>query len=199
MLALRPPLIPTPSPQICKLGTGKPLVIPETLKSRKEPDLESTSPWIATAHNAYVARCGGVALPCGGVITRTPCGAIRDETAVELRDRCFPNGNGAAFGLPPNECSNATVVDRLFIMSYKYDNAMGHFMTEILPRVAFYYALLTDAKRPVHIHYGCDVKYGKFSPPLKYMTWLGLDQVRRYTLKSCRPKLTTHLAGRYNS
>ena len=164
--------------KVCKMATGEPLIIPEALKTRQDPDVEASSPWIATGHNAYVARCGAVSLPCGGVMTRTQCGGIRDEDGAELRDRCFPNGNPGAFSLPPNECSNATVYDRVFIMSYKYDNAIGHFLTEVLPRLAFHFDLLTDKKRPVHIHYGCDSKFGSFSPPLKYISWLGLDRAR---------------------
>ena len=165
--------------KICSLGklaNGAPFVIPEANRTRLRPEPLATSPFIVAARNALVAQCGAVALPCGAMMTRTACGAIRDETASVLRDRCYPRG--LTPGITPNCSASLPLYDRLFVLSYKYDSAMGHFMSEVLPRVAFHMALLTDTQAPVHIHYGCDKKYGVFSPPLQYMQWLGLDKSR---------------------
>ena len=154
---------------------GKPIIIPYAKEVRENPNIASTSPFIIHAKNgAYVTKCGGVAVSCGTIQTRTQCGTVRDETSLELWNKCYKNNNSNSSSSNGN-CNKLKKYPKLFVLSYKYDSAIGHFMTEILPRIAYYYELLTRKDDPVYIHYGCDKKFGKFSPPLKYMEWLGID------------------------
>lgn len=159
---------------------GKPIVIPFAKEVRENPNIASTSPFIIHAKKgAYVTKCGGVAVPCGTIQTRTQCGTVRDETSFDLWNKCYKDNNSNSNNISSSKsnspCNQLKKYSKLFVLSYKYDSAIGHFLTEILPRVAYYHELLTRKDDPVYIHYGCDKKFGKFSPPLKYMEWLGID------------------------
>jgi len=162
--------------KICRLGqqNGGKIVIPEARHVRADPNLDSTTPFLIRAKNAFITACGGVSLNCGVIQTRTGCGAVRDEAASVLHKKCIFKSQDH----DTSECSAFKKYSKVFVLSYKYDSAIGHFMTEILPRLAYYYKLLTNEEDPVYIHYGCDKKFGKFSPPLKYMEWLGIPMDR---------------------
>ena len=159
----------------CALSSGKPAVLPEAAEVRTqvtEEVLSRTSPFVIKVKNARISRCGGVALECGILHMRLGCGAMRDEDARDLKERCFPSN-----GIAVSNCSrNAAVHDRVFVLSYKYDSAIGHFLVEVLPRLIYFENLLKDPN--VMIHYGCDKKFGKFSPPLLYLNWLGIAPSR---------------------
>ena len=155
--------------EVCDaLSQENPLPLNETIASRTISDsmLISTSPFIITAKGGgIVSRCGGVSLPCGNLQTRTGCGGIRHQIELDSLKDCHDIDSGG--------CNDIPRFGKVFVLSYMYDSAIGHFLIEVLPRVVYNLDLLQQ--QDVHIHYGCDKKYGRFSPPLQFMTWLGFS------------------------
>jgi hypothetical protein len=145
--------------KICDdLSKENPVILNETISSRMvdQKSLMNTSPFLIKANNGIVSRCGGVVLNCGVLQTRTGCGAIRDDDAKMIFDDCS-KGN----------CRDLKRFKKVFVLSFKYDSAIGHFMTEILPRIVYHIDLLNDPN--VYIHYGCDKKFKRFSPPMQFL------------------------------
>ena len=152
---------------ICQqfISRGLPLALADSVQARiiSTSSLVLSSPYLLTIKNGIVSSCGGVALPCGTYGTKTTCGAVRDLTASEIYDSCFGPSSGSGSYI----CPALKPVRRVFVLSYKYDSAIGHFLTEVLPRIAYHYELLQD--KSIFIHYGCDKKFQNFNPPLRFL------------------------------
>ena len=165
------------------LASGYPLPMNETVESRiiSEAMLKSSTPFILTVNGGgIVSTCGGVSLPCGSILTRTGCGSIKKEPELKTLRSCFEeNGGGNSNANHQLEESSPCVKDlpraqTVFVLSYMYDSAIGHFLSEVLPRVVYHLDILKQEH--VKIHYGCDKKYKKFGPSLRFLEWLGLPQ-----------------------
>ena len=142
------------------------MILNETVASRiiDDKSLLSTSPFIIHAKNGVVARCGGVSLDCGVLQTKTGCGAIRDEEAKILHKKCYQTPGSSE---KSSSCLSFPSYIKVFIVSFKYDCAIGHFMTEVLPRIVYHIEILKDPE--VYIHFGCDNKFKRFSPPMQFL------------------------------
>ena len=138
-----------------------PKALDETIFSRSigKDQILSTAPFIITAKDGIISRCGSVALPCGVLHTQTGCGAIRDEEARVMFQDCSNN--------TMHKCKEIPKFKKVFVLSYKYDSAIGHFLTEVLPRVIYHIDILKE--EGMYIHYGCDKKYKRFSPPVQFL------------------------------
>ena len=168
------------------LATGDPLPMNETIQSRKtsEAMLTSSTPFILkVGGGGVVSECGGVALPCGSILTRAGCGAIKKEPELKTLRTCLSQKhNDGNKGLDESsECvKGMQQVDTVFVLSYMYDSAVGHFLTEVLPRVIYHLDFLKHDH--VKIHYGCDKKYKKFGPSLRFLEWVGFTQGKTHYL-----------------
>merc|ERR1711871_1229223 len=85
-------------------------------------------------------------------------------------------------------------VDTVFVSSYMYDSAVGHFLTEVLPRVIYHLDFLKQDH--VKIHYGCDKKYKKFGPSLRFLEWVGFTQEKFIQGESIITAFTRYLQGK---
>ena len=98
--------------------------IPEARVVREDLQLDSTTPYLLRARQGFVSTCGGTSVACGWIQHRTQCGQTREKAAENMHHYCFPANESF--------CHNVRRVDMpVFVLSFKYDNAYGHFMGEV--------------------------------------------------------------------
>jgi len=150
---------------ICEnfLNYDQPVILDDAKQSKNMSveQLLHTSPYILSIKDGIVSKCGVVALPCGIFTTKTTCGAIRDVEASIVHTACFGANDLTT------ACQEYSMVKKVFVLSYKYDSAIGHFLTEVFPRIIYHMDFLNDPE--MLIHYGCDKKFQKFNPPLRFL------------------------------
>ncbi len=122
-------------------------------------------PFLIHAKNAISTNCGGAINKCGFIQPKANCASARERFNLFNQSLAI---NSCITGINHESCNKFKKVKKLFILSYKYDSAFGHFMLEVMPRIVYYINFLKD--KDVHIHLGCDKKYDKFKPPKKFLS-----------------------------
>jgi hypothetical protein len=130
-------------------------------------------PWLLTARNSFITKCGQISSECGLIHTLSNCKGRGDTVgANRFRENCpislqnftsykFRPKNGTCFGVPkkngkpnPNSYENH---DAVFVVAEHDDTHVYHIHLEIMPRIVYHLDFLL-ANPDIKILIGCDTK-----------------------------------------
>lgn len=153
------------------------------------PSPNLASPFYVASGSTIVAMTGMSILPCGVWGYLASCGAASAVTSTKQIARSFGDESTVSRNIEALLTKNRSVIiddilwtlpryDRVLVLTQRFDHETGHFLSEILPRLVYFYSFLRKNK-DVKIHlgfhrYANEVLADKFVRG--YLVWLGLEK-----------------------